>query len=76
MCSTKFEKRVVKIVKSFLYRDTFDITLLDKYFQEKDVEMNLVFSLHNYICKHYGEDTFMFTDVFDNAFRKMVAKFF
>ena len=76
MCSTKLEKRTVKIVKSFLYRNTFDITLLDRYFEEKDVEMTLVFFLHSYICNTYWEDTFMFTDVFDNAFRKMVAKFF
>jgi len=73
---TKFEKRIVKIVKSMVYRKTFDVTQLDRYFQEKEVEMSLVFALHTYICKHYGEDTFMFTDVFDNAFRKMVAKFF
>jgi len=53
MCSTKLEKRTVKIVKSFLYRNTFDITLLDRYFEEKDVEMTLVFFLHSYICNTY-----------------------
>ena len=75
MKPTKFEKRIVKIVKSMLYRKTFDVTLLDRYFQEKDVDMNLVFGLHTYIYNTYGEETFMFTDVFDVAFRKIVAKF-
>ena len=75
MKPTKFEKRVVKIVKNMVYRKTFDITLLDRYFQEKEVEMKLVFGLHTYIYKTYGEDTFIFSDVFDIAFRKIVAKF-
>ena len=75
MKPTKFEKRIVKIVKRMVYRKTFDVTLLDRYFLEKDVDMTLVFGLHTYICNTYGEDTFLFTDVFDIAFRKIVAKF-
>ena len=75
MKPTKFEKRIVKIVKRMVYRKTFDVTLLDRYFLEKDVDMTLVFGLHTYICNTYGEDTFIFTDVFDIAFRKIVAKF-
>jgi hypothetical protein len=53
MKPTKFEKRIVKIVKNMVYRKTFDITLLDRYFQEKDVDMTLVFGLHSYICNTY-----------------------
>ena len=75
MKPTKFEKRIVKIVKSMVYRKTFDVTQLDRYFQEKDVEMSLVFGLHTYIYNTYWEDTFLFTDVFDIEFRKIVARF-
>jgi len=75
MKPTKFEKRIVKIVKSMLCRKILDITLVDKYFIEKDVDMNLVFGIHTYIYNTYWEDTFLFTDVFDIEFRKIVARF-
>ena len=75
MCNTKLEKRTAKIVSRMFYRNTFDITLLDRYFEEKDLDTSLVFSLHSYIYKNIGADVFIFSDVFDYAFRKIVAKF-
>jgi len=75
MCNTKLEKRTVKIVNRMFYRNTFDVTLMDRYFLEKEVDTSLVFSLHRYIYNNIGSDTFIFSDVFDIAFRKIVAKF-
>jgi len=77
MCNRKkLERRTKQVVKNMFYQNTFDVTLLDKYFEEhKTLDTSFVYSLHSYISTHFGTDTFMFTDVFDDAFRKIRAKF-
>ena len=75
MCYKDLTSRTVDIVEKMFYRNTFDITLLDKYFEEKEVDVSLVFSLYGYIATHIGRDTFIFSDVFDTAFQKIVARF-
>ena len=72
----QLEQRTKQVVKNMFYRNTFDVTLLDRYFEEhKTLDSSFIYSLHSYISKHFGTDTFIFTDVFDDAFRKMIVKF-
>jgi len=75
MYNANLEKRTVKIVSRMFYRNTFDITLLDRYFLEKDVDIDLIFSIHSYIYKNIGRDTFMFTDIFSIKFELIAKKF-
>lgn len=75
MCSTTLEKRTVKIVAKMFTWKTFDVTLLDSYFLDNEVKVDLVFSLHSYIYKTEWVQTFIFTDVFDIEFEK-IAKMY
>ena len=75
MCNTNLQKRTVEIVSRMFYRNSFDITLMDRYFLEKDVDINLLFSIHSYIHKNIGNDTFIFSDVFSTKF-ELIAKSF
>ena len=75
MTKVKLEQQTIKVVKSMFYRKTFDITLLDRYFLEKEIDTSLVISLYKYIAKNIWTNTFLFTDVFDEAFEKIVSKF-
>ena len=51
MYNATLEKKTVNIVAKMFTGRTFDITLLDSYFLENEVEVDLVFSLYNYIYK-------------------------
>ena len=75
MCNTKLQKRTDEIIKRMFYRNTFDITLMDRYFSEKEVNIEMVFSLHSYVFKNIGTDTFIFSDVFDEEFKKIAEIF-
>ena len=74
MCDTTLEKRTVKIVAKMFSWKTFDITKLDTYFLTHTVDKELLYSLYEYIDKHIGSDTFIFTDVFDMEFQKLKIK--
>jgi hypothetical protein len=74
MHHTKLEKKTAKIVSKMFTGRAFDVTKLDKYFTTHKVDLKLLHSLHNYIATHIGEDTFIFTDVFDSEFQKHQTK--
>ena len=75
MCSTKLEEKTVDIVSKMFTWKTFDITLLDSYFLENKVEIDLVFSLYHYLYKNEWANTFIFTDIFTIEFKKIVDIF-
>ena len=71
MYNATLEKRTALIVAKMFTGRTFDITLLDSYFLENEVEVDLVFSLYHYIYKTEWANTFIFTNSFeDNALKK------
>ncbi|HIP11156.1 MAG TPA: hypothetical protein EYG73_00420 [Arcobacter sp.] len=51
------------------------MTLLDSFFLENEVEVDLVFSIYHYIYKNEGSNTFIFTDIFSIEFKKIVDIF-
>ena len=75
MCNTKLEEKTVEIVSKMFSWKTFDCTLLDDYFLNNDVEVKLIYSIHSYIFKNIGEDTFIFTNIFEKEFEKVVNIF-
>ena len=76
MCSVKIlEQKTVQIVKNMFSWKAFDVTLMDRYFSENEVDVNLVFSIHYYIYENIGSDTFVFSDVFEYEFEKIVDIF-
>ena len=49
--------------------------MLDIYFLDNEVEVNLVFSIYKYIYQNEGSNTFIFTDIFYIEFKKIVDIF-
>lgn len=49
--------------------------MLDIYFLDNEVEVDLVFSIYEYLYKHDGSNTFIFTNIFYSEFVKIVEIF-
>ena len=75
MYNATLEKKTAQTVAKMVTGSTFDITLLDSYFLENEVEVDLVFSLYNYIYKTEWANTFIFTNSFEIEFSKIVDIF-
>ena len=68
---TNLQKQTAKIVNDNMFSwRTFDVALLDKYFEENKISDKLELSLYNYILKNMWYDTFIFTNVFDKYLEK------
>jgi len=67
---------VKQIVDSkFLHRSTLDIPAMEDYLFRKKLDRVTIYSLHQFISKKYGMNTFIFTDVFTSQFEKIVEDF-
>ena len=75
MCNTTLEEKTVEIISQMFSWKTFDITLLESYFLENEVKIDLVFSLYHYLYKNEWANTFIFTDIFSIEFKKIIDIF-
>ena len=73
--TTTINHRVTQIYSTLFTSRVFDITLLDKYMLENELDVTLVYALHSHLYHKEGRDTFIFSDVFDVEFQKIVDIF-
>ena len=73
--TTTLKHRVTEIYSTLFTGRVFDITLLDNYVLENELDVALVYALHSHIYNKEGRNTFIFSDVFNMEFQKIVDIF-
>ena len=59
--TTTINHRVTQIYSTLFTSRVFDMTLLDKYMLENELDVALVYALHSHLYHKEGRDTFIFS---------------